>query len=165
VPVRARRAWPLALLPLAAACRPLGAQDFQFAPRFQPEVRAEGMVARHSGVAVMAGLNAPIGYYMRAGTAVGGGVVESPAGARPLWRADLTLRFLLDPFAEHRWGPYAGGGLTVRRDDNASADAGLLLILGVEGRRRARWTPAVEFSLGQGARLALALRQSRRNGR
>jgi len=163
--VRERRAWPLALLLLAATGRPLGAQDFRFTPRFQPEVRVEGIVARYSGVAGMAGVNTAFGYYIRAGAAIGGGVVHGAAGARQTWRADLAMRFLLDPFAEHRWGPYVGGGVTVRRDGASSTEAGVLLILGVEAARRPRWTPAIECALGQGARVAVVLRQSRRNGR
>jgi hypothetical protein len=155
----------MALLVGAAAQRPLRAQDFRFTPRLQPEARVEGLVARHSGVAAMAGVNAPFGYYIRAGVAVGAGVVDGNAGAQRTLRADLAVRFLLDPFAEHPWGPYAGGGLTVRRDGNAAAEAGVLLILGVETARRPRWTPAIELGLGRGARLALVLRQSRRNGR
>ena len=89
----------------------------------------------------------------------------SPDGTVGAVRADLAVRYLLDPFAEYKWGPYAGGGLTVRRDGARRARAGLMLVLGVEGRRAKRWTPALEFALGEGTRLALVLRRSRANGR
>jgi hypothetical protein len=113
----------------------------------------------------MVGANVPVGLYVRVGTAVGAGVADSDNGTVTATRADLSLRFLLDPFAEHAWGPYAGGGLTVRRDGTDPARAGLLLVLGVEGRRARRWTPAVEVALGEGVRLAVVLRKRRTNGR
>lgn len=153
-----------ALLLLAVA-QPVGAQGFVFVPRVQPEVRAEAVLARHASALVMGGANVPVGLYVRVGAAAGAGVADSGDGTVVATRADLSLRFLLDPFAEHAWGPYAGGGLTVRRDGGEPARAGLLLILGVEGRRAHRWTPAVEVALGEGVRLAVVLRKRRANGR
>ncbi len=150
---------------LMVVARPLGAQGFAFVPRIQPEVRAEAALARHASAMVMGGANTPLGLYLRAGAAVGAGVADSENGAVVATRADLSLRFLLDPFAEHAWGPYAGGGLTVRRDGTTPARVGLLLILGVEGRRARRWTPAVEAALGEGIRFAVVLRKRRANGR
>jgi len=152
-----------ALLLLIA--EPLPAQGYVFVPRIQPEVRAEAVVARHFAALVMGGANLPLGMYMRAGAAAGAGVADTEDGAGVGLRADVTLRFLLDPFAEHAWGPYAGGGLTVRRDGTAPARAGLLLMLGVEGRRARHWTPAFEAALGEGVRFAVVLRKKRTNGR
>ncbi|MBA4073144.1 MAG: hypothetical protein C0497_15160 [Gemmatimonas sp.] len=150
---------------LFAVAEPLSAQGYVVVPRIQPEIRAEAVVTRRLSTLVMGGANTPLGMYVRVGGAVGAGVADSEEGAVPALRADATLRFLLDPFAEHRWGPYAGGGLTVRRDGTARARAGLLLVLGVEGRRARRWTPAVEAALGEGARFAVVLRGTRTNGR
>ncbi len=154
----------LALL-LAVVARPLVAQGYVLVPRLQPEVRAEAALARHASALVLVGANVPVGLYVRVGAAVGAGVADSDDGMVVATRADVALRFLLDPFAENAWGPYAGGGLTVRRDGSAPARAGLLLILGVEGRRAHRWTPAVEVALGEGVRLAVVLRKRRANGR
>jgi hypothetical protein len=153
-----------ALLLLLVA-RPLGAQGYVLVPRIQPEARAEAALTRHLSALVMGGANAPIGNYVRVGAAVGAGVADFEDGPVVATRADVALRFLLDPFAEHAWGPYAGGGLTVRRDGTDPARAGLLLVLGVEGRRARRWTPAVEVALGEGVRLAVVLRKRRTNGR
>lgn len=144
---------------------PLSAQGYVFVPRLQPEVRAEAVVARRLAALVMGGANIPLGMYVRAGAAVGAGVADTEEGAGVAMRADVAIRFLLDPFAENAWGPYAGGGLTVRRDGNEQARAGLLLVLGVEGRRARRWTPAVEVALGEGVRFAVVLRKKRTNGR
>jgi hypothetical protein len=150
---------------LVAVAKPLSAQGYVFVPRVQPEVRAEAVVARHLSGLVMGGANTPLGIYVRAGGAVGAGVADSEGGAVVALRADATLRFLLDPFAEHAWGPYAGGGLTARRDGTEPPRAGVLLILGVEGRRARGWTPAIEVALGEGIRLAVVLRKRRANGR
>lgn len=143
----------------------LSAQGYPFVPRIQPEVRAEAVVARRLSALVMGGVNVPLGTYVRAGAAMGAGVTDADNGAVTAMRADATLRFLLDPFAENAWGPYAGGGLTVRRDGTEHSRTGLLLVLGVEGRRARRWTPAVEVALGEGVRCAVVLRKKRTNGR
>ncbi len=148
-----------------AVSRPLGAQLITFVPRTQPELRVEGVAARHTAALAMAGANIPLGFYVRAGASLGAGTAWMPDGARLATRADLTVRFLLDPFFENTWGPYAGGGLTVRRDGSDRAAAGVLFVLGVEGRRGRSWTPSVEAGLGEGARLAVVLRKTRRNGR
>lgn len=157
------RAAALALLLTVTV--PLGAQGFVLVPRTQPEVRAELDVARHAAALLMAGANVPLGFYVRGGAAVGAGAAWRDGGSQLALRADLTLRFLLDPFGENRWGPYAGGGFTVSRAGADRASAGLLLVLGVEGRRGRRWMPSVEAALGEGARLAIVLRKARRNGR
>lgn len=155
----------LRLAALAAIAVPLGAQQFVVTPRVQPELRAEAVVARGTSVLVMAGANMPLGSYVRAGAAAGMGAAGAGGEAHLAQRADLTLRFLLDPFAETRWGPYAGGGFTARREGAERAAAGLLLVLGVEGKRGRRWSPAVEVALGEGVRLAAVWRRSRTNAR
>src|SRR5512140_713391 len=142
------------IVPLLAAPAPLGAQAFTFTPRVQPEMRLEAAVAHHAGALVMAGANFPLGLYVRAGLSAGVGVAFTD-GAGLATGADLTFRFLLDPFGESAWGPYAGGGLTVRRDGWERPRAGLMMVLGVEGRRARRWVPAIEAGLGEGARLAV----------
>lgn len=150
---------------LFAVAEPLPAQGYVFVPRFQPEVRAEAVLARRLSALVMGGANTPLGMYVRAGAAVGAGMADAGHGVVVAMRADVSLRFLLDPFAEHAWGPYAGGGLTARRDGSDKPRAGLLVIFGVEGRRARRWTPAVEAALGEGARVAVVFRKTRTNGR
>lgn len=150
---------------LLALAGPLRAQGSVFVPRVQPEVRAEAVLARRPSVLVMGGVNTPLGLYLRAGAAVGAGMADTDDGTAVAVRADVAIRFLLDPFAEHAWGPYAGGGLTVRREGTEPSRVGVLLILGVEGRRARRWTPAVEVALGEGVRFAVVLRKKRTNGR
>lgn len=150
---------------LMAATAPAAAQTFTFRPTVQPEVRADLAVARHVSAVAMAGLNVPLGYYVRAGVAGGVGVGSIGNSPSPALRVDLTARFLLDPFSQHAFGPYAGGGLTMRRDGGERTRAGLLLLVGAEGRRGSRWTPAWEAALGEGVRVAVVLRRTRTNGR
>lgn len=167
--MRARSLFPSAALAALTVfipgVAPLAAQAYAFTPTLQPEWRAEAAVARRATMLVMAGANVPMGYYIRAGAAVGAGAVARGGDMELARRADVTVRFLLDPFAETRWGPYAGGGLTVRRDGGERAAAGVLFLLGVEGRRGRRWSPAIELALGEGVRVAAVLRRSRTNGR
>ena len=73
-------------------------------------------------------------------------------------RAELVGRFLLDPLAEHRWGPYVAGGLGV------ASKPYVLVVLGVEGPRWGRVTPAFEAGVGAGVRLGFALRRSQVKG-
>lgn len=161
--MRARSLFVPVLLGVLAV--PLPAQDFTFVPRVQPELRAEVVVTRRASALVLAGANVPVGLYVRAGAAAGAGVVWIDGRGRLAQRADVTLRFLLDPFAETRWGPYAGGGFTARRDGTERAVVGMLFLLGVEGRRGKRWTPAAELAFGEGVRFAVVLRRARTSGR
>lgn len=165
MPVRNHSVRAAILVLVCAAAAPLNAQTYPFTPRVQPEVRIDAAIARRAAALAMVGANTTLGYYVRAGIAAGAGVADTPNGTAAAVRADLSMRFLLDPFAEHAWGPYAGGGLTVRRDGDLRAEAGVLFLLGVEGRRARRWTPAVELALGEGVRLAVVLRKARTNGR
>ncbi len=154
-----------AALALALLAPPAAAQNYAFHPAMQPELRAEVAVARRASAVAGAGFNLPLGLYGRGGVTAGLGLADTPEGTALALRADCSVRFLMDPFAQFAWGPYAGGGLTVRRDGSARARTGVLLVLGVEGRRTGRWVPAVEAALGEGARLALVLRRARTNGR
>jgi hypothetical protein len=130
----------------------------------QLEWRIDGTAANanafHSGL----GLNIRSGWYLRTGLALTAGAAQ---GADDEWRSsyrlDLTSRFLLDPFGERRRGLYAGGGVTVRRDDVANPTAHLLVLVGVEGSPQRRVIPSLELGLGGGVRLGFVLR-SRRDG-
>ncbi len=147
---------------LLAAAR-ASAQDFTPSPRVQGELRLDGTAARASSVLAMAGANVPLGIYVRAGLAAGAGLTWHDGRAGGASRADLTMRYLLDPFGESARGYYAGGGLTVRADRERRA--GLLLLFGMEGRVHRGYRTAVEFGLGEGVRIAAVLRRARTNAR
>ncbi|MHB1311611.1 MAG: hypothetical protein ACYC3L_06300 [Gemmatimonadaceae bacterium] len=152
----------LAAVLMAAGAR-ASAQDFTPRPRVQPELRLDATAARTSSLVAMAGANVPLGVYVRLGLAGGGGAWSHGSASGAAARADLTVRYLLDPFGEYARGFYAGGGLTVRADDERRA--GLLLLFGMEGRARRGYRMAAEVGLGEGVRMGFVLRRARANSR
>jgi len=77
----------------------------------------------------------------------------------------VVARYLLDPFREFRWGPYAGAGFSAQWNRGADWRGDLLLLVGVEGPAHEGWRTAVELGRGGGARLGVVLRRARSNGR
>lgn len=141
----------LTLLPRAAESQSRTPEQ----SRFSHDGRLDVIVAAKTAVHLGLGVAVPLGTYVRAGVTVAAGVMEgSPSG-----RIDLSARFLLDPFRESRWGPYGGGGVSARFDDNRDAKAYLLLFLGVEGPASRGLSPAIELGLGGGGRLGVILRR------
>lgn len=140
------------------------AQAFRFVPTVQPEVTAGIIGGARSVVVAGAGLNVPAGYYVRAAAIIAAG---RELGANPgtVGRAELAARFLADPFAEWRWGPYAGAGIAVEAGEGRRSRMALIFFVGTEIPRRTGWVPAVELGFGGGARLAVVLRRTRRAGR
>jgi hypothetical protein len=127
----------------------------------QVETRADVIASRWSSAQGGIGLTFPAGIYVRSG-----GVIAAGGGSKGFEaRIDLLSRFTLDPFRENRWGFYAGGGVSGRYTQRASAKehAYLLVFAGLEGPLRnasvAGWVPAFEVGLGGGARVGIALRQ------
>jgi hypothetical protein len=157
---RLRRALAACLLPAAA-----GAQEFDFKPHLQSGWRADLLAGPPAGIELGAGANVPVGYYLRMGLDVAAGVARRAERAVPGGRVDIAARYLLDPFREFRWGPYAGAGLTTRWVDGAGWRADLLVLLGIEGPESRGWRTAVELGAGGGVRLGLVFRRARQNGR
>lgn len=161
------------LLLIFACAAPLGAQsassdDVRRVPlRPQWELRAEGVAAEAPGAVAGLGVNVRAGWYVRVGGAVAAGARWSDASA-PIGqvRADATLRFLLDPFAERRRGLYGGVGLsTTQLGGGVGAQAPQLLVLaGVESQPRGGRAWALELGLGGGVRVGLVRRSARRDG-
>lgn len=157
---------------LCAAAAPMlvraaGAQETVGAtPSPQWELRADWIAARSDAAHLGVGMNLRTGWYARVGGLLALGVAEAPAtGSASSWtasqRADLTVRFLLDPFAERPRGFYGGAGITARHDGNSPVDARLLVVLGIEGRPDRPWRPSLELGLGGGLRLGVVLRPRR----
>jgi hypothetical protein len=140
-------------------------QSEPFKPAVQFEARLDVLGGPPAGAQVGAGVNVAAGYYTRIGADLAAGASSRDGGVAASGRVDLAARYLLDPFHEFRWGPYAGGGVTALWDGRANWRAGLLLLIGIEGPAHAGWRTAVELGLGGGARLGLVLRRARSNGR
>jgi hypothetical protein len=143
---------------------PLGAQAFVFATVTQAEVHALAVASARGGLLAGFGVNQPAGYYVRVGGLVAAGAATGPVAGTAA-RVGLTARFLADPFQEGRWGPYAGAGLVADWRPGAHGRAALELMAGTDLPGRAPWRPAVELGVGNGVRVSLAFRHTRRSGR
>jgi hypothetical protein len=156
-------AWFAALAVLAGA--PVAALAQRTVPparrgALRPVLRADAILATRTALQLAVGLDAPAGTYVRIEGTLGAGPSVGPGGARASARADVVARFLLDPFRQLRRGPYAGGGVSVRREGGRTA-AGLVALLGVEGAVRQGYAPSLELGLGRGVRLGVVLRRAR----
>lgn len=141
------------------------AQSPAVQPAWQFEARIDALGGPPAGAQAGIGANVAAGYYFRFDAIVAAGAASRGGAAVPSGRADLAARYLLDPFNEVKWGPYAGGGFTAQWDRSAKWRGGLLVLIGVEGPAGAGWRTAVELGLGGGARLGVVLRRARSNGR
>ncbi len=156
------RAIAAALLALAVAARDAAAQ--QAAPSIKPVFRADAIIARESSLQLGAGLDVPIGYYVR---------VEALAAAGPAFgratgasvRGDLVARYQLDPFLEHSVGLYGGGGLSARYDPGLHWRGLLVLVVGAEGKARGPVVPFVELGYGGGTRIGVGVRRGTKSFR
>ena len=150
-------------LPGAAAAQALPA------PTPMPELRVDAIAGDRPAVQLGAGLQIPAGYYVRIGVDAAAGVPVGRREATPRRadaRADLLVRFLLDPFRQSAYGLSAGAGLSVRAEPGDRVRPVLLVATEVEGRRAAHgWVPALQVGLGGGARFGLLLRRAARLSR
>ncbi|MFI5311515.1 MAG: hypothetical protein ACHQQ3_09800 [Gemmatimonadales bacterium] len=156
----------VAVVALAAtAPSPVAAQDYAFKPRVQWEGRADGVLGPANSWQAGLGANVPADYYVRLGGTVAAGITQRGDRTVASGRIDAMARYLLDPVAEMRWGPYAGAGFSAAWDDGARWRAYLVALLGIEGPARGGWRTAIEVGLGGGVRAGLVLRRTRSNGR
>jgi len=161
--------------PLAAAAIALGAvvasgtlalraQAQLPTPTIQPEMRLDAIIGHQPAVQAGLGLQVPMGYYVRVGLDAAAGMpVGSDAPRRPDARADLLVRFLLDPFRQSAYGLSLGGGLSARAEPGDRVRPRLLVAADLEGRRSAHGVvPAVQVGLGGGVRIGVLLRRGAR---
>ncbi len=140
------------------------AQGSFVSPGPQAEARVLVAASPHGGAGAGLGVNVPAGYYVRAGP----GVTLVRDGAREgstTLGAEVTARFLLDPFRESRWGAYAGVGLAAAWHDGCSGRAYIALQAGVALPGGGSWERSLEVDVAGGLRAALVLRPSRARGR
>ena len=160
-------------LTLALAAPSAGAQEAVSAlPQWEGHLVS--VLSPDAGVLGGLGVNLRAGWYARVGLAASAGAVRAGDAWVGRQRLDGTARFLFDPFAERARGFYAGAGIGVERRDDGSTRGLLLGVVGLEGATRRqvgvrttvpRFVPAVELTLGGGARLGIVLRGRRRQGR
>lgn len=128
--------------------------------RFQPEVRADFIGSRAAAAHLGVGFSVPATTYVRLGVVAAAGPAWSDGSANVAGRVDALARFVVDPFREFRWSPYAGGGIGALYDRTEDWRAVLVGVLGIEGPQKGRIVPAVEIGFGGGARLGVALRRA-----
>lgn len=136
-------------------------------PQPQWELRAEGVAAEAPAAIGAVGVNLRAGWYARVGASLGAGAQWREDGpALGALRADATVRFLLDPFAERRRGLYGGVGISALHVGGGEGGQPpvLLLLAGVESRPRQGRVWAVEVGLGGGLRVAVIGRRARADG-
>ena len=134
-------------------------------PRVQPELRADYIGARASAAHLGVGFSVPAGTYVRLGAVAAAGPAWAHGDARLAGRVDALARFVVDPFRESRWTPYAAGGVGALFDDEERWRAVLVAALGIEGPAASGVVPAVEVGFGGGVRVGIALRRAMPNRR
>ncbi len=132
----------------------------------QPEVRGDVILGHQSSVQLGAGVQVPLGTYLRLGVDGAAGVRvgarEGAGGSAGVGgRVDLLARFLLDPFRQSRYGLSLGGGLSVRAEPGDRVRPWLLVAIDVEGRPGRGLVPALQVGLGGGVRVGAVLRRVR----
>jgi hypothetical protein len=132
----------------------------QQAPTMYPELRADAILAAGGSAQAGAGIVVPAGVYVRVALDGAAGVRWHDGTSVGDGRVDLVARFLLDPLRENNVALSVGGGLSTPIERDGVKTPLLTVVLDVEGRRRAGWTPGLELGLGGGARIGFVFRQS-----
>lgn len=125
----------------------------------QPELRLDYFGAAPSSVQAAAGGVLAMGHYVRLSGVLGGGPALDGSGAA--LRADIIVRFTLDPFRQSRWGAALGAGLSVRHDPGRGTRPLLALTADVDPPGHRAWQPSVQVGMGGGLRVGLGLRRTR----
>lgn len=157
-----------ALVALALPAAPAGAQVGIPQERTQLELRADAFTGDPSAAHLGAGLAVRLGYYARlvvAGGAGASGGWDAGDATRASGRLELLGRFVADPFRERARSPYAAAGIVQRLEQGARPRTRLTAVVGVEGRPRRGWLPALEAGFGGGVRVGLVLRRAPADGR
>lgn len=105
-----------------------------------------------------AGVNVPLGYYVRLEIVGAGGVTKRDGGNGTSGRVDALTRFLLDPFNESPWGLSIGGGMSAFVFSDAKPHQYLVIVADLEAPRVGMIVPALQVGLGGGLRVGLVAR-------
>ena len=131
-----------------------------------PEFRGDVILGDRAAVHLGAGVQIPLGNYMRLGLIGAAGRRLASSASRPPGRSaasgrvDILARFLLDPFRQTAYGLSLGGGLGVRAESGELVRPVLLVAVDLEGRRSGGGlVPAFQAGLGDGVRFGVVLRR------
>jgi hypothetical protein len=134
----------------------------------QPELRLDVIDVRspdRGTVQLGAGLALPLGYYARLGLIGAGGISRERGGEQGSARADVLMRFLIDPFRETRYGVSVGGGLSLRYARAEGWQEYLAIVVDVEAPAVHSIVPALQVGLGGGVRIGVGLRRAQHGRR
>ncbi|MFN2397571.1 MAG: hypothetical protein ABR543_02840 [Gemmatimonadaceae bacterium] len=131
----------------------------------QVEARADAFLARSTAVHIGAALSIPASRSIRLGLGGGIGSTLNDGADHTSGRVEGLVRFVIDPYYQQRWAPYAVAGLSARYDRQDDWYGVVFLLAGVEGPRWAGFMSFAEAGLGGGTRLAVGFRRSRGRGR
>jgi len=134
-------------------------------PSVRTEWRADLFLARVDAAHAGVGSSADLGAYARLDAALGVGAAWIGSEAVASGRADLGVRFLLDPYRQERWGVYGGAGVSTRYEDGPGVRVHLTLYAGAELPGDRPWLPAIEAGIGGGVRVGLVMRPRRQSRR
>lgn len=152
----------LALLGATVPCVAAARVDAQARLEARGDVLAGRSTSWHAG----AGVAWAVGDYVRLGAVAGGGVTRglprevADDGAAPSGRAELVVRFVVDPSEGTglRWYGGAGAGALFVRGTRGQAR--VHVVAGVEGRPRGGVRLGLEAGVGGGARVGVVLRRA-----
>jgi hypothetical protein len=126
------------------------------------ESRADVIIGNGTAGEVGAGVQLPVGYYVRVGLTGAVGATQRDGDALTSVRGDIIARYLLDPFRETRWAVSLGGGVSLPyMDGDTHTQPFMTLVLDVEGPRTNGVSPAIQLGLGGGTRIGIVLRTSK----
>lgn len=153
----------LAAALLVAGAAPLEAQIWAPTVRadsstLRPELRVDWFGGRASAVHAGAGLSVRAGNYLRVGVNAGAGPAL-PDSVRNVAHADVTVRFMLDPFGQQRFGLSLGGGVSARQERDRVRAFALLVVDGEAGRGQG-WRPFIRAGVGGGVRVTAGIRRA-----
>lgn len=142
----------LAVLAIAAVFGIANSADAQAV-----EGRIDVLTSNPAAIHAAGGFTLPLGTYVRSG--IDAGIGSSRNGVSG--RVDFVNRFHLDPFRQHKWAPYAGGGLTARFDADRHGRAYLLVFVGLDAPASRGIGTSIEAGLGGGGRIGVVIRRTR----
>jgi hypothetical protein len=153
---------------LICAAMPRARAAAQERAHVQPELRLDVIDPRspdRGTVQLGAGLAVPLGYYARLGLIGAGGISREGGDDHGSARADVLMRFLIDPFRETTYGVSVGGGLSLRYAREEGWQEYLAIVVDVETPPVRSIVPALQVGLGGGVRIGVGLRRAQQGRR